>query len=82
MKVRIANVAYRAGLVGAAISIIYTINTVWTHETGQPLLSTSRSYISREDMLASVTIGVALTFLSWGGGVAVRHFLVKYTETR
>lgn len=82
MKLRITNVAYRAGLVGAAISIIYTINTVWTYETGQSLFSISKSYISREDMLAGVTIGIALTLLSWGGGAAVQHFLINRTEKR
>ncbi len=82
MKGRFANVAYRAGLVGAAISIIYTINTVWTYETGQSLLLGSGRYISREEMLASVSASIALTLLSWGGGAAVQHFLINHTEKR
>lgn len=82
MKGRFANVAYRAGLVGAAISIVYTVNTVWTYETGQPLLSTSRSYVSREEMLVAVRIGIALTLLSWGAGAMARRVLVKRAEKR
>ena len=30
-----ANVAYRIGLAGAALSMLYTIDIVWMHETGR-----------------------------------------------
>ena len=82
MNTHPGNIAYAAGLVGAAISIIYTINTVWLHQTGQSLLSTSGSFVSREDMFATVAIGVAVILLSWGTGAAARHFLMKSADKR
>ncbi len=72
---RLGNILYGAGLIGAAISILYSIDAVWVHESGKSLLSMSGRFVSREDMLAAIGIGVALTLLSWGAGAAARYFV-------
>ncbi len=75
MNTRLGNILYGAGLIGAAISILYSIDAVWVHESGKSLLSMSGRFISREDMLAAIGIGIALTLLSWGAGAAARYFV-------
>ncbi len=75
MNTRLGNILYGAGLIGAAISILYSIDAVWVHESGKSLLSMSGRFVSREDMLAAIGIGVALTLLSWGAGAAARYFV-------
>ena len=80
MNTRLGNILYRAGLVGAAISILYSIDTIWVHESGKSFLPISGRFVSREDMLATVGIGVALTLLSWGAGTAARYYVNKLAE--
>ena len=41
----------------------------------------SGRFVSREEMLAAIGIGVALTLLSWGAGAAARYFVNKSAET-
>ncbi len=80
MNTRLGNILYGAGLIGAAISILYSIDAVWVHESGKSLLSMSGRFVSREDMLAAIAIGVTLALWSWGAGAAARYFVYKISR--
>lgn len=82
MDTRLGSNLYRAGLAGAATSIIYTINVIWMSEAGSSFLPITERYVSREEMLATVAVGVALTLLFWGAGAAARYFVNKAAETK
>jgi len=77
MKTRLGTILYRAGLTGAALSLLYAIDAIWVHESGQSLLPISGRYLSREEMHTAIAIGVTLALLSWGAGAAARHLLNK-----
>jgi len=77
---RLGNILYRAGLVGAAISILYAIDVIWVHESGRSLLPISGRFVTREEMLVTVSTGFVLTLLFWGAGAAARYFLNKSAE--
>ena len=70
------------GLIGAAICILYALDTIWVYESGRSLLQISGRFVSREDMLLAVVIGVVLAVLSLGTGVAAQSFLNKSAEER
>ena len=80
MKTLLGNILYGAGLVGAAISLLYAIDALWVHVSGRSLLAISGRFVSREDMLAALTIGVVLALLSWGAGMAARYYVNKLAE--
>ena len=82
MNTRLGTNLYRVGLVGAAISILYTMDVVWVHTSGSSILPISGRFVSREDMVATVAIGVTATLLFWGGGAAARYLVDKSAETR
>ena len=60
MNTRLGNILYRAGLVGAALSLLYVVDAIWVHESGKSLLPISGRFMSREDMFAAIAIGVVL----------------------
>ena len=82
MNTRLGNILYGAGLVGAATSIIFSVDAIWVHGSGKSLLPIHGRFISREDMLATVAIGIVLTLLSWGAGTTARYTLNKSAEKR
>ena len=82
MNTRLGTNLYRAGLIAAAISILYTIDVIWISESGSSFLPLPKRYISREGMLTSVVVGIVLTLLFWGGGAMANYYLNKSAETR
>ena len=82
MNTRLGNILYGAGLVGAALGLIYAIDAVWVHESGQSLLPIDGRFVSREDMLIALGIGILLALISWGAGVAARHFVNRSAQNR
>lgn len=80
MNRRLGNILYGASLVGAAISILYAVDTIWVHESGRSLLPISGRFVTRENMLATVGTGFVLAFLFWGAGTAARYFLNRSAE--
>lgn len=82
MDTRLGSNLYRAGLVGASISIIYTINVIWMSEAGSSFLPIPKRYVSREEMIATVAVGVTITLLIWGGGALARYFVNKAAEIK
>lgn len=77
MNARLGNILYRAGLAGAAMGVFYAVNVIWAHHTGQALVSLSKHYVSREEMLAGVSTGVVAALLCWGAGVGTRYLLSR-----
>ena len=82
MSTRLGNILYGAGLVGVAISILYSIDAIWVHASGQSLLPISGRFVSREEMLVAIGIGITLTLLFWGAGAAARYYVNKSAENR
>ena len=82
MNTRLGAYLYGAGLVGAAISILYTMDVVWVQASGSSLLPIPGRFVSREDMLATVAIGITVTLLFWGCGAAARYYVNKSAEMR
>ena len=82
MNTRLGNILYRAGLVGAAISLFYVIEVIWVYESGKSLLPISGRFISRQDMLETIATGTALALLLWGAGGAARYFVNRSAEKR
>ncbi|MFT5181923.1 MAG: hypothetical protein ACI8S3_001809 [Alphaproteobacteria bacterium] len=82
MNTRLGSNLYRAGLTAAAISVVYTINIIWIGQSGESFLPLPERYMSREEMLSSVGVGVALSLLFGGGGAAARYFVNKSAETQ
>jgi type III secretory pathway component EscT len=80
MNTRLGNILYRAGLVGAAISVLYTVDVIWVHENGRSLLPVAARFVSREEMLIDVSIGVVLALVFWGAGWAARYIFNKVAE--
>ena len=80
MNTHCGNILYGAGLVGAAISLFYTVDAIWVHESGRSLLSVSGRFMSREDMLAAIAIGIVSALMSWGAGTAARYYVNKLAE--
>ena len=80
MNTRLGNILYRAGLVGAALSLLYVVDAVWVHESGRSLLPISGRFMSREDMFAAIAIGIVLALVSWGTGTAARYYVNKLAE--
>ncbi len=82
MNTRLGTNLYRAGLVGATLSILYTINIVLTVESGRSFIPLPERYISHEEMLASVAVGVALALLFWIGGAVAKYLVNKSAEAQ
>lgn len=80
MNTRLGNNLYNAGMAGAALSLLYAIDVIWVHESGQSLLPISGRHVSREEMLIAIAISITLALLSWGAGGAVRYFLNQAAE--
>ncbi len=74
------NILYGAGLVGAAISLFYAVDAIWVHESGRSLLPISGRFVSREDMLTAIAIGIVLALLSWGVGGVARYYVNKLAD--
>lgn len=82
MKTRLGSNLYRAGLIGASISIIYTINVIWISESGSSFLPLPERYVSPEEMVSTAAAGILVTLLFWGGGAAANYKINKRAETR
>lgn len=82
MNTRLGNMMFWTGLIGTAICILYALDTIWVYESGRSILQTSGRFVSREDMLFGVVIGVVLAVLSLATGVAARSSLNKSAEER
>lgn len=82
IKTRLGNVLHRTGLVGAAISVLYTLDSIWIHQSGKSLVLITGRYVSREDIYVTVVVGIVLALLSWRAGVAARSFVNKSAEKR
>lgn len=80
MNARLGTILYRAGLIGAAISVFYTVNIIWAHQTGSALVSLTRRYVSREDMLSGITAGIVAALLCWSAGAAARALIRRWVE--
>ena len=75
MNTRSGNILYGAGLVGAAISSLYSVDAIWVHSSGQSLLPISGRFMSREDMLTAIGIGLVAALVCWGAGSLARHLV-------
>jgi len=82
VNARLGTILYRAGLIGAAISVFYTVNVIWAHQTGSALVSLTRRYVSREDMLSGVMTGIIAALLCWSAGAAARAVIRRWVEKR
>ncbi len=60
--------------------MFYVVDTIWVHRAGGSLLPISGRYMSREDMLAAIAIGVTLALLSGGAGGVARYYVNKLAE--
>lgn len=80
MKTRLGNNLYNAGMAGAALSLLYSIDAIWVHNSGQSLLPIPGRFVSREDMLIAIATGVALALVSWGAGGAARYLLNRSAQ--
>jgi hypothetical protein len=80
MKTLLGNILYGAGLVGAALSLLYAIDAIWVHQSGRSLLRISGRFVSREDMLTAIAIGIVLALLSWGVGGVARYYVNKLAD--
>ena len=80
MAALLGNILYRAGMVGAALSLLYAVDAIWVHASGRSLLPIPGRFVSREDMFAAIAIGVVLALLSWGTGTAARRYVNKLAE--
>jgi hypothetical protein len=80
MKTLLANILYTAGLIGAAISLLYVVDTIWMHAGGRSLLPIFGRFLPREDMLHTIVIGIVLALLSWGAGAAARYYVNKLAK--
>ena len=79
-SVEIYLILYRAGLVGAALSLLYAVDVIWVHASGRSLLPIPGRFVSREGMLTAIAIGLMLALLSWGTGTAARYLVNKLAE--
>ena len=75
MNTRSGDILYGAGLVGAAISCLYSMDAIWVHSSGQSLLPISGRYLSREGMLTAISIGLVAALVCWGAGALARHLV-------
>lgn len=82
MNTRLGNILYKIGMAGAALSLLYSIDAIWVHGSGRSLLPISKNYVSREEMLIAIAIGIILALLSWGAGAAARRFLNQLAKKR
>lgn len=82
MKTRLGKIFYNIGLAGAALSLLYSIDAIYVHESGRSLLPISGRHVSRDEMLITIAISITLALLSWGAGSAARHFLNKSAKKR
>lgn len=80
MKARLGNTLYKAGLIGAVISLFYVVDTIWVHAGGRSLLPIFGRFLPGEDMLYTIEIGGVLALLSWGTGAAARYYMNKLAE--
>ena len=80
MKTLLGNILYRAGLVGAALSLLYAIDAIWSDQIGRSLLPIFGYFMPREDVLYTIEIGIVLALLSWGAGTAARYYVNKLAE--
>jgi len=80
MNTRLGKTLYGTGLAGAALSLLYAVDAIWVHESGQSLLPISGRYLSREEMLIAIAIGVTLALLSWSAGCAARYLINQSTQ--
>lgn len=77
MKTRLGKIFYNIGLAGAALSLLYSIDAIYVHESGLSLLPISGRHVSRDEMLVAIAISITLALLSWGAGGAARYFVNK-----
>jgi hypothetical protein len=82
MNTRLGTILYGIGLAGAALSLLYATDAIFVHSSGKSLLPIPGRYISREDMLVAISIGIALALLFWGAGAAARYFINKSAATQ
>ena len=80
MKTRLGNTLYRAGLIGAVISLFYIVDAIWMHENGGSLLPIFGRFLPHENLLYSIEFGIVLALLSWGAGTAVRFYVNMSAE--
>ena len=82
MKDRLGDILYGAGLVAAAICLLYAVDVVWVHESGRSLLGITGRFISQEDVSAGIIISIILAGVSWGVGAAARSYVNKSAAKR
>ncbi len=77
MKTLLGNILYRAGMVGAALSLLYAVDAIWVDQIGRSLLPIFGHFMPREDVLYTIEIGIVLALVSWGTGTAARYYVNK-----
>jgi hypothetical protein len=77
MKTRLGNNLYWAGVIGAAICVLFIFDAISVRQSGESVLPISGRFLSHGDLVASVAIGFALALLSWRAGVAARSYVDK-----
>ena len=82
MKYRLGNFLYGAGLVGAAICLLYAVDAVWVHESGRSLLGITGRFKSQEDVTAAIIISIVLAAVSAGIGTSARSYVNKSAARR
>ncbi len=75
MDTRLGNIFYGVGLAGAAVSSIYAIDAVWVHASGSSILPISGRFVSRDDMLSAIGIGLVSALVWWAAGAAARNLI-------
>ena len=80
MHKRLGNILFLAGLVGAALSMLYAVDVIWVHESGRSLLPISGRFVTRGNMLDAVGIGFVLALVFLGAGTAARYILNTSAE--
>ena len=80
MNTRLGNILYRAGLVGAALSLLYAVDAIWVDQIGRSLLPIFGHFMPGKNVLYTIEIGIVLALVSWGTGTATRYYVNKLAE--
>ena len=82
MKTRFGNILYAVGLIGAAASLLFAVEAIWVHQSGRSFLSAGGRFVSRQDMLTSIGIGVVAALVFWAVGTLARSALQRSAGKR
>ena len=75
MRMRFGDILYYVGLIGAAVSLLFAIDSVWVHQSGRSLIPIDGRFVSRDDMVTNIGIGIVAALVFWALGSLARSAL-------